>query len=70
MIVNAAGTRQTRFHDGKSDYLSQSSMPIYFGLGDAMRADAVEVRWPSGIKQVISKDLPVNGLLRIVEGRD
>jgi enediyne biosynthesis protein E4 len=59
----------TRYHDGKSGYLSQSLIPLYFGLGDSTRADRVEVLWPSGKRQVIQKGIPNDGLLTITEPR-
>lgn len=65
--VQAGGRTWHQFHDGKSGYLAQSSMPLYFGLGDAARADAVEVRWPSGTTQRITSGIPANGLLRVQE---
>src|SRR5258706_6257135 len=38
-----SGTKTfTRFHDGKSGYLSQSSMPLYFGLDTAVKIDRIE----------------------------
>lgn len=33
---------------GGASYLSQSSATLHFGLGDAMRVDRLEVRWPDG----------------------
>jgi hypothetical protein len=33
-------------------YLSQSELPVTFGLGQAARVDAVEITWPNGQKQV------------------
>ena len=65
--LHANGMTQTRYNDGKSGYLSQSVMPLYFGLGDAAKIDRIEVRWPSGRKQVISKGLRENQTLKIVE---
>ncbi|HXJ71406.1 MAG TPA: ASPIC/UnbV domain-containing protein, partial [Candidatus Dormibacteraeota bacterium] len=59
----------TRYHDGKSGYLSQSSMPLYFGLAAATSVDRVEVVWPSGRKQVITERIPLNGQLTITEDR-
>ena len=59
----------TRYHDGKSGYLSQSSMPLYFGLGEAARIDQIEVLWPSGRKQTLSEAIPTNTLLTITEDR-
>jgi hypothetical protein len=34
-----------------SSYLSQSELPLTFGLGSAPAADEVIVEWPSGTKQ-------------------
>ncbi|MFO1499976.1 MAG: CRTAC1 family protein [Verrucomicrobiota bacterium] len=53
--------------DGKSGYLSQSSLPLYFGLGDAVKAEWVEVVWPAGKTQRITDSIPANGLLEIIE---
>jgi len=59
----------TRFNDGKSGYLSQSSLPLYFGLGDAAKIDRIELLWPSGRKQTLSEGIPMNSLLTITEDR-
>jgi len=59
----------TRYHDGKSGYLSQSCMPLYFGLGEANKIDRIEVLWPSGRKQVLAAGIPTNALLTITEDR-
>jgi hypothetical protein len=66
--VRVGGRVLTQYHDGKSGYLSQSSLPLYFGLGDSTKVDAVEVLWPSGRRQTIVKELPINRVLRITEG--
>jgi hypothetical protein len=57
----------TKYNDGKSGYLSQSVLPLYFGLGDSKTIDRVEVNWPSGRKQMLTKDLHVNRTLEITE---
>lgn len=51
--VRAGGRTQTQVHDGKSGYLGQSALPLWFGLGDAGAVDSVEVVWPSGTTQRI-----------------
>ena len=53
----------TRYNDGKSGYLSQSSKPLYFGLGDADSVDRVEVTWPGGKTQTISECSDLGTLL-------
>ena len=67
VTVTAAGKTWYKTHDGKSGYLSQSAKPLYFGLGDADSVTAVEVHWPSGKKQVVSKGLKLNQTLKIKE---
>jgi hypothetical protein len=67
--VHCGGKILTRYQDGKSGYLSQSSMPMYFGLGDAVTIDRIEVKWPSGKKQVLTEGLASNRLQEIQEPR-
>lgn len=67
--VRSGAKIYTRYHDGKSGYLSQSSLPLYFGLGESAQADRIEVQWPSGKKQAITQGIPVNALLTITEDR-
>jgi len=52
-VVVPDGRRILKLLDGKSGYLSQSDLPLYFGLGDADSATAIEVRWPSGKLQTL-----------------
>ena len=67
--VEAGGKTYTKYHDGKSGYLSQSLIPLYFGLGEATTVERVEVQWPSGIRQVLKKNIPINSLLTVTESR-
>ena len=65
--VHAGGQTYTKYNDGKSGYLAQSALPLYFGLGDATKIESVEVVWPSGQKQVVTSGLEENRTLRITE---
>jgi hypothetical protein len=67
-VETAHGT-YTKQHDGKSGYLSQSSLPLYFGLADDTAVTRVDVRWPSGRNQMITQGIKVNDTLRISEPR-
>ncbi len=58
----------TRLHDGRSGYLSQSSMPLYVGLDTAESVDRIEVVWPSGQEDVLEGPIEINRTLRLVEG--
>jgi enediyne biosynthesis protein E4 len=67
VCVHAGGQTYTKWNDGKSGYLAQSALPLYFGLGDATKVDNIEVDWPSGRKQVVTTGLEENQTLRITE---
>jgi hypothetical protein len=49
--VKVGPSVQTRMVRTGSSYLSQSELPLTFGLGSAPAADEVIVEWPSGTKQ-------------------
>lgn len=57
----------TQVHDGQSGYLSQSSLPLYFGLGDATQIEKVIVNWPSGKQQILLGPIASNQTLEVVE---
>ncbi|MFY9559967.1 MAG: CRTAC1 family protein [Terriglobales bacterium] len=65
--VRAGGQVYTKYNDGKSGHLSQSQLPLYFGLGDTKTIDRVEVDWPSGRKQAVTRGLRENKTLVITE---
>jgi hypothetical protein len=65
--VQAGGKTFTQYHDGKSGYLSQSSLPLYFGLGDSSKVESVQITWPSGKTQRVEGEVTSNTLLSITE---
>ena len=65
-VVLPDGRRILKLLDGKSGYLSQSDLPLYFGLADADHAGSIEVRWPSGRQQTVAGPIK-SGTIEIVE---
>jgi len=65
--IHAGQDVYTKVQDGKSGYLSQSLLPLYFGLGDNTEISKIEVYWPSGKKQVIEQEIKLNRLFEIIE---
>ena len=67
--VEVQSGEQTQFQvlDGQSGYLSQSRMPLYFGLNTARQVDRVIVVWPSGVRQEVAGPLEVNRTLVVEE---
>ena len=66
-VVLPDGRRILKVMDGKSGYLSQSDLPLYFGLGTADHVASLEVRWPSGRQQTVPGPLAVNETRDVVE---
>jgi hypothetical protein len=50
-----------------STFMSQSDLRLHFGLGVSDIVDSVEIEWPGGSKQQISK-VPANRVVTITEG--
>jgi hypothetical protein len=66
-VVLPDGRRILKPLDGKSGYLSQSDLPLYFGLANADHADRIEVRWPSGRHQSVAGPIAARRTIDIVE---
>ncbi len=66
-VVLPDGRRMLKQLDGKSGYLSQSDLPLYFGLADAAHASAIEVRWPSGGRQRVAGPITAGRTIEVVE---
>ncbi len=63
------GTPMRQIEEVRSggSYYSQNDLRIHFGLNEAVKADTVELAWPSGQKDTL-KDLAANRLYVIEEG--
>jgi hypothetical protein len=67
VVIFYGDNKQVRYVDGKSGYLSQSQMPLYFGLGENPSISRIEVLWPNGRIQVIEAGITANTLTKIIE---
>jgi hypothetical protein len=64
----AGGVTQTRMVRSGSSYLSQSELPVSFGLGKHDRIERVVVEWPSGRAEEF-KDLAAGRAYEITESK-
>jgi len=60
--VTALGRQSTMTRAGGTSYASASDPRLLFGLGAAVRAEKLEVRWPSGLVSVMA-DVPADRYL-------
>lgn len=66
VILRAGETTLTRQVMPTKSYLSQSELPVTFGLGDDIGIDELEVRWEDGsLQRVSTDDLDLNQTLTI-----
>ena len=66
--IYAGGTSQSRMVKGGSSYLSQSELPVTFGVGTRDRIERVTIQWPSGRTEEF-KNLATGRLYECVEER-
>jgi hypothetical protein len=65
--VKSATTFQKQMLRSGSSYLSASELVLTFGLGSSAKADAIEVRWPSGAVDHLS-NINADQIVTIREG--
>ena len=56
--LHAGGVVQERIVSPTHGYLSQSELPVTFGLGQTAEIEKLEIRWPSGANQEIAGPQP------------
>jgi hypothetical protein len=56
VILTADGETYLREVNGGNGYAGQSTFRLHFGIGKTQQVDAVEIRWPSGLVEKLSKD--------------
>lgn len=65
--LTAGGKTYLSMVSGGNSFAGQSSARVHFGLGEVNSAEQVEVRWPSGRREVF-KNVAVGKLNKISEG--
>ena len=68
LTLTMGQVRQMREVQSGSSYLGQNDLRVHFGLGQATRADRLEIRWPSGAVEMFD-GVAANQILTIQEGR-
>jgi enediyne biosynthesis protein E4 len=69
LLTTSTGQRMSEMVKSGSSYLSQSELPLTFGLGkpDPGKRISLEIRWPSGQKATI-RDIHPNQFITVKEG--
>jgi hypothetical protein len=67
VVVTAEGRRQARAVLSQASYYSHDDLRLHFGLGRAARAEAIEVRWPSGAVDLL-RNVPGRRVVTVREG--
>ncbi|MFN0066266.1 MAG: CRTAC1 family protein [Limisphaerales bacterium] len=66
--VKAAGVTQRKQVMPTKSYLSQSELPLTFGLGKADKVESVTIHWPDGTKQAVQPEqLGINRQAQVVQ---
>jgi hypothetical protein len=68
VTIVAGGKRQERTVQSGSSFASQNELAARFGLGSAVRIDAVRVEWPSGLVESFPPP-PVRTEAVLIEGK-
>ena len=66
VLVTAGGRTQAQVALSQASYYSHNDLRLLFGLGSHNRVDSIEVRWPSGIVDVL-RDVPGRRVVKIRE---
>jgi enediyne biosynthesis protein E4 len=67
VLVTAGGKTQAQAVLSQASYYSHGDLRLHFGLGANDKADRIEVRWPSGIVDVLA-DLQGGRVVAVKEG--
>jgi len=68
VFVTTGRVRQRSDVFSGGSYSSSSDLRVHFGLGPASEVDKLEIQWPSGKLEVLTKP-PIDRILTVVEGK-
>jgi len=66
VTATTGGLAQIREVNDGNGYAAQSSFTVHFGLGRARTVDRLEIKWPSGARQVLT-NVAANQILTLAE---
>lgn len=65
-LTTASGRELYNHVSISTGFMGSSDKRVHFGLGEETKVASIEIRWPSGIRQVL-KDIPADQFLKIDE---
>ena len=68
VLTTGSESRVQEVHAGSS-YQSSNDPRVFFGLGDHRTIDRLEIRWPSGVVQIL-ENIPANQEIVVTENRN
>jgi enediyne biosynthesis protein E4 len=69
LTYQAGDLKRSRMKIGGGSFLSSHDPRLVLGLGQRMKVDFVEIKWPSGAIQRLT-DLPIDRYVTVVEGQE
>ncbi len=69
VLVTVGERKQAQAVLSQTSYFSHDDLRLHFGLGDKLKADRVDVYWPSGQTSTL-KDVKADQVLKIKEGQN
>jgi len=67
VVVRTGSHIQAQEVTSQASYYSHNDLRLHFGMGNSMKADQIEIRWPSGQTELL-KDVTGNQTITIREG--
>ena len=67
VVLKAGAQLQFQEVTSQSSYYSHNDHRLHFGLGQNLKADLIEILWPSGDREVLD-NVSANKIMNIKEG--